>query len=197
MTNIPVTGGSGYTVSTTTIGGFEYQNMIPCDSSGNKASTATPLPISSPGSVHLTAAPTVTAGAYTSGQVVGGLISLSGASRVNSGSGTIQTVQVTVKTALTQPFDVFFFDTNPINSTFTDNSALAINVADLPFLCGIAHCNDLISGGTPQILQGANASLNFKISAAATTLYAVIVIRGAETLASTTAIGLSVLILQD
>lgn len=148
-------------------------------------------------SVHLTAAPTVTAGAYTSGQVVGGLISLSGAARVNAGSGLIQTVGISVKTALTAPFDVFFFDTNPSNSTFTDNSVLAINVADLPSLCGIAHCTDLISGGTPQILQAANCSLPFKLSASATTLYAVIVMRGGETLASTSAIGLSIVIIQD
>lgn len=161
------------------------------------ASDQSAVPMTLPSSVHLTAAPTVTSGAYTTGQVVGGLISLSGAARVNSGGGLVQTVAVTVKTALTAAFDVLFFDTNPTNSTFTDNSALALNVADLPFLCGVAHCTDLVSGGTPQILQAANCSLPFKLSAAATTLYAVIVMRGAETLASTSAIGLSVMITQD
>ena len=45
---------------------------------------------------------------------------------MNSGAGIIQAVNVTVKTALTAPFDVFFFDTQPTNSTFTDNSALGL-----------------------------------------------------------------------
>jgi hypothetical protein len=153
--------------------------------------------VTPPGTVHLTAAPTVTAGAYTTGMVVGGLIPLAGAARVNNGSGLLQNVVVTVKTALTAAFDVLVFDTQPTNSTFTDNVALALNVADLPSLCGVAHCTDLISGGTPQILQMANGPLAFKLSAASTTLYAVIVMRGAETLASTSAIGLSAIILQD
>lgn len=149
------------------------------------------------GAVHLVAAPAVTAGAYTNGQVVGGLISLSGAARANAGSGLIETVNVNVKTALTAPFDVLFFDTNPTNSTFTDNAALAVNTADLPFLCGVAHCSDLISMGTPQLLQAANIAMPFKLSASATILYAVIVLRGAQTFASTSAIGLSVSILQN
>lgn len=161
------------------------------------ASDQAAFPVTSPGTVHLTAAPTVTAGAYSTGYVVGGLISLSGAARVNAGSGTIQSALVTVKTALTAPFDVLFFDTDPTNSTFTDNAALALNVADLPFLCGVAHCVDLVSGGTPQILQASNIGIPFKLSASATTLYAVIVMRGAETLASTSAIGLSTVIYQN
>jgi hypothetical protein len=149
------------------------------------------------GSVHLTATPTVTAGAYSSGYVVGGLISLSGATRTNSGSGLIQTVEVTVKTALTAPYDVLFFDTQPTNGTYTDNAAFALNTSDAPFLVGVAHSSDLIPGGTPQILQAANLALPFKLSASNTTLYAIIVMRGAETLASTSAIGLSVVIKQD
>lgn len=147
--------------------------------------------------VHITSAPTVTAGGYVTGNVVGGLVSLATAARVNAGSGTVLSVLVTVKTALTAPFDVLFFDTNPTNSTFTDNSALAVNVADLPFLCGVAHCVDLVSGGTPQILQAVNCGITFKLSAAATILYAVIVMRGAETLASTSAIQMTTVIAQD
>lgn len=145
----------------------------------------------------LTATPTVTAGAYTTGQVVGGKISLAGAARVNGGSGIIQSALVTVKTALTAPYDVLFFSTDPSNSTFTDNAACAVNVADLQSLCGVAHCTEVVSLGTPQALQGPNLALPFKLSAAAQTLYAVIVIRGGQTFASTSAIGLNVNILQN
>lgn len=199
--NITITAGAGTTIATDNIAGVNLQRIkmalgVQGTDSGNVAAS-NPMPIYPPGTVHLTAAPTVTAGAYTTGQVVGGLVSLSGATRINAWSGTIQQVMITVKTALTAPFDVLFFDTNPTNSTFTDNSSLAINVADLPFLCGVAHCTDLVSGGTPQILQANNLGIIFKLSASATTLYAVIVIRGGETFASTSAIGMSVLIAQD
>ena len=197
------TGVVGIAAGTNIVGKVGIDQTTPGTTNGVQVNAALPAGtntignVTMPGSVHLTAAPTVTAGAYTTGMVVGGLLSLSSAARVNSGSGLIQSVNITVKTALTAPFDVLFFDTDPTNSTFTDNAALAINTADLPYLCGVAHCTDLISGGTPQVLQAANLALPFKLSAAATTLYAVIVIRGGETFASTSAIGISVLIKQD
>lgn len=143
----------------------------------------------------LTATPAVTAGAYTTGQVVGGLVSLASAARVTS--GIIQSVLVTVKTALTAPYDILFFSTNPSNSTFTDNQNLAVNVADLQKLAGVAHCTDVVSLGTPQALQAANLALPFTLSAADLILYAVIVIRGGQTFASTSAIGLNVNVLQN
>lgn len=200
--NITVSAGSGTTIATDNISTVNYQRVkvtLGVDGvADGDVSTTLPMPIAPPVAVHFNSALTVTAGAYTTGQVCGtGAISVTGAARVNAGSGTIQNVLVTVKTALTAPFDVFFFDTNPTNSTFTDNASLAINVADLPFLCGVAHCTDVISGGTPQILQMANTGIPFKLSASATTLYAVVVIRGAETFASTSALGLSVIIYPD
>lgn len=196
MTNIPVTPGSGKIVSTTTIGGIEYQNIIPCDSSGNQTSTTTPFPVVTPSAVHFTVTPTITAGAYTSGQVVGGLISITGAARVSGGTGTIQTIALGVKTALTAPYDVIFFDTQPTNSTFTDNAALAVNVADLPFYIGAAQCSNLFSLGTPQSLQATALQMPYDLNTG-TTLYAVIVIRGAQTFASTSAVVFNCLVLPN
>ena len=148
------------------------------------------------GSINLTLTPTVTAGAYTTGMVAGGKLTLSSAVRASGGSGIIQNVSVTKKTALTAPYDVYFFNTDPTNSTFTDNAALALNVADLPYLIGVAHCNDLVDNGTPKTLQATSIALPFKL-ATGTSLFAVVVIRGGETLASTSALVVNVGILQD
>lgn len=148
------------------------------------------------GSVSLTITPTVTAGAYTTGMVAGGKLTLSGAVRSSGGSGMVQWVSVTKKTALTAPYDVYFFCTDPTNSTFTDNAALALNVADLPYLVGVAHCTDLVDNGTPKTLQATGVALPFKLSTG-TSLFAVAVIRGGETLASTSALVINVGILQD
>lgn len=148
------------------------------------------------GSVIISTTPTVTAGAYTTGMVVGGKLSLSSAARFAAGSGIIQTVTVSKKTALTAPYDVYFFHTDPTNSTFTDNAALALNVVDIPYLAGVVHCTDLVDNGTPKTLQAHNVALPFKL-ATGTTLFAVAVIRGAETLASTSALIINVSVLQD
>ncbi|MBY0408380.1 MAG: hypothetical protein K2Q01_11880 [Rickettsiales bacterium] len=165
----------------------------------NQASTNTKLDTvianTGAGPVSLTLTPTVTAGAYTTGMVAGGKLSLSGAVRVSGGAGMIQSVSVSKKTALTAPYDVYFFHTDPTNSTFTDNAALALNVADLPFLIGVARCTDLVDNGTPKTLQAVNVALPFKLSSG-TTLFAVAVIRGAETYASTSALVVNVSIIQ-
>ncbi len=148
------------------------------------------------GSVNISNTPTVTAGAYTTGMVAGGKQSLASAVRASGGSGVIQSVSISKKTALSAPYDVYFFYSDPTNSTFTDNSALAVNVADLPSLIGVARCTDLVDNGTPKTLQANNIALPFKLITG-TTLFAVAVIRGAETLASTSALILNVGILQD
>lgn len=148
------------------------------------------------GSVNLTITPTVTAAAYIAGMVVGGKISLEGAARVSGGGGMIQYVSVTKKTALVAPYDVFFFKSDPVNGTYTDNATFSLNPADDPFCVGVAHCEDLVDCGTMKKLQAANIALPFKL-AAGTTLYAIMVNRDAETLASTSALILNVGILQD
>lgn len=147
------------------------------------------------GGVNVAITPTVTAGAYTTGMVVGGKLSLTNAVRASGGSGIIQAANVFKKTALTAAFDVIFFNADPSNSTFTDNASLAVNVADLDKIIGVISCGTLVSLGTPQLLQGQNAGLPFKL-ATGTTLYAVAVIRGAETYASTSAVILSADIIQ-
>jgi len=145
--------------------------------------------------VNIFVTPTVTAGAYTTGQVAGGKISVTSAVRASGGAGIIQAVSVSKRTALTASYDVIFFNADPTNTTFTDNAALAINVADLDKIIGVVSCNTLISLGTPQLLQGLNAALPFKLTTG-TTLFAVLVIRGAETYATTTALTLAVDLLQ-
>jgi hypothetical protein len=150
------------------------------------------------GSVILTANPTISSNAYTAGMSVGGLITLSGATRINGGSGMIQTVQISVKTDLSQPFDVAFFDTEP-TSTITDNTLFnPNNLTDLPYCCSVAHCTDIVSFDTPQIFQATNLGLNYQLSASNTNLYAVMIMRGVgQTFASTTAVQLSVRAFQD
>lgn len=148
------------------------------------------------GAVCLSVTPAVTAAAYTAGMVAGGKLSLAGAVRSAGGSGMIQSAGVSKKTALTAPYDLYFFHTDPTNSSFTDNAALALNVADLPFLIGVAHCTDLVDHGTPRTLQALNLALPFRL-ASGTTLFAVAVARGGETLASSSALVIHVTIVQD
>lgn len=129
--------------------------------------------------------PAVTAGAYATGTEVGALVSLG-----DAGAGIIQTVMVTVATALTTPYDVIFFSDVPPTGTYTDNTTLAVAVADLPYVVGVAHCVDVVSGGAPQIIQATTCAIPWHGK-----LWAVIVARGAVTFASTSAVTLNVVVI--
>ncbi len=78
--------------------------------------------------------------------------------------------------------DVLIFDTDPTNSTFTDNGALAVNVADLHFLVGVAQLTTRIDLGTPACLVGTGLNIAFETTDASGDVFAVAVVRAAATL---------------
>jgi hypothetical protein len=145
----------------------------------------------------LTATPTVSTGAYSTGDNVGGKITLSDVCRASMGSGLIQSVVITSKSLQTATFDVVFFNADPSGSTFTDNAAQAIVDADLSKVVGVAQCGTVVALAAESIHQATGLALPFALSGGATTLYACIVVRGTPTLGSTSDVWLSVRVLQD
>jgi hypothetical protein len=130
------------------------------------------------------AAPAVTTTAYASGNVVGGLLTFTGAARAAAGAGLIQAASVLSKSVQTAALDLLVFSANPSASTFTDHSAVSINSADTDKLVGVIHLTDWSALGTASIAQAVSAGLPFKL-ASGTSLYGVLVARAAMTLAST------------
>lgn len=145
----------------------------------------------------LTATPTVSTSAYTSGDNVGGKITLTDVCRTTMGSGLVQSVVITSKSLQTATFDVVFFNSDPSGSTFTDNGAQGIVDADLSKIIGVAQCTAVVGLAAESIHQATGLALPFALSAGATTIYACIIVRGTPTLGSTSDIWLSVRVLQD
>lgn len=81
--------------------------------------------------------PGLTAGAYASGNCVGGLQTISVA-RTTGGSGILSRVTAMFKTttALTPTIQFYFFSSNPSGSTCTDKSTFTIAAADVNKLMG-------------------------------------------------------------
>ena len=148
------------------------------------------------GGVNLTAAPAVAATTHAADDVVGGKIALTNAVRNAAGSGVIQTVIVHTRDALSAPYDVLFFNADPVNSTFADDATINVAAADQPALVGVAQCTTVISCGTLKAVQAANVALPFKL-AAGTTLYAVVVARGPATYTTANGVTLNAAVLQD
>lgn len=145
----------------------------------------------------LTATPTVSTSAYTTGDNVGGKLTLTDCCRGNQGSGLIQSVIITSKSVQTATFDVIFFASDPSGTTATDNAAQDIADADLSKIIGVAQCSTVVGLSAASIHQASNVALPFVLTGGATSLYALIVVRGTPTLGSTSDIWVSVRVLPD
>ena len=147
----------------------------------------------------VTLTPTVTASAtpdYSAGDNLGGLLTLSDATPPDRLWGEIVGVVITSDVAFTSPFDVVFFNANPTGSTFTDNAAQDIVLADQGKVVGVAHCSDVTALSGCSIHQTSNIVLPFRLAPGAT-LYAAIVIRGTLNLTATDEVKIAIRIRQQ
>ena len=147
-------------------------------------------------SVTTTAAPTVTASAaYTTGQVVGGLLTFANA--VDGTSGIINSIRLSCKSVVTGNMKLYLFHTNPSSSTFTDKTAPSINVADVPSLSDVFYLTTADSGlGTHTLYSYDNVGKRFVLPSG-TSLYGVLVTSGTPTFGSTSDITVSLNIKKD
>lgn len=145
------------------------------------------------GATALQVLPTTTATAYTTGLVIGGLLTLAGAARASgqgypAGAGSVASATVVFRETAVA-CDIVFFSASPTASTVTDTSALAINAADVGKVVGVLHLTDITSLGTPGIVQSAITQQPVQYALGGSTnptLYAALVARGSITLTSTT-----------
>ena len=151
--------------------------------------------------------PTVSASPnYTDGDNMGGLITLTNFGRPTNtdassptvfSSGIIQSVVITNLVAGSLNIDVLFFDTNPSNTTFTDNGALTVNDTDLLTLIGLASVTTWSAFADNEMGYESNLGIPFNLEAGNASMYVALVARGAHNLASTSDLTLRVGTLLD
>lgn len=135
-------------------------------------------------------APTVTAGAYSAGNVVGGLLTFANVFGP-AFSGRLTDFLVKSKSVQTTTYKLYLFNQQPTNSTWTDKAAPAINALDLPFLLGVWTSGASDSGlGTETSNQLDN--INAIIRSSNQNLYAILVCVATPTYASTSDITVEV-----
>lgn len=157
-----------------------------------------PLPVTTAGGsevgsnqVTTTVAQTVTASsAYSTGNAVGGLVTIANAGRIAAGTGLLQSVTINSKSVQSARIDVVLFRANPTASTCTDKTAFSVAAADFDKVFGVAHVTDWTVLGTPSVGQAQNLAMPYSI-ASGTSLYACLVVRGTPTFASTSDISFS------
>ena len=144
--------------------------------------------------ITITQTPTVTAGAYSAGDNVGGLLTFANAARVSGGGGIIKDVLLIDDAGQDAETELWLFDT-----TFTagsDNDAWAPTEAQLHTLITVVKSTDgsWIAGGTPSVCP---IEVSRRYDCTGTSLFGRLVTRGTPTEAATDDITVRITLLQD
>ena len=102
----------------------------------------------------------------------------------SGGGGMIQSLVLTDKSPQGRTVDVVLFDSDPINTTFTDRVAFDLADADVTKVIGVIRCDNKIDAGTMIGLVG-DLAMPFVLPAGGTSLFAAIILRQAATYLST------------
>jgi hypothetical protein len=144
-----------------------------------------------------TAVPTTAAGTYAAGDVIGTLMTITSAARFSGGSGVIENIVINDKANVATNIDLVLFSANPSNSTFTDNAAYTVNVADWDKVMAAANIdNSFPAAGNRSLQYCPPAGIPF-VAVGSADIYAVLVARTSIVLASATDIKLALTIRQD
>jgi hypothetical protein len=143
---------------------------------------------------------TTTAGAYSSGDCVGGLLTLTGASRSSNGTTTMVSAVIKDDANQKQPLTILVFDSDPSSgSTIIDSTAFAYGAT--AFSKQVAKIN--VSASDYETIDGkASADLpalgRLLTASGGSNLYAVVITTGTPTYgASSTALSMNIGFYQD
>lgn len=138
--------------------------------------------------------PTITAGAYSINDAVGGLLTFANAARVSAGGGIIKNVLIIDDAGQDAALELWLF-----SQTFTamaDNAAWAPSEADLENLICIIPSSDgaWFAAGTPSV-TAIESSQRFNLTG--TSLFGQLVTRGTPTFSATDDLTIKAALLQD
>lgn len=140
---------------------------------------------------------TVTAGAYTANDVVGGVVTLTGAARVSGTATTLTRLSLMDAANQKAQLEILFFNANPSASTFTNDAAPVIHANDIAKYVGrvTVYASDYVTINSKALVCLANIGLAMKPVSA--DLYMVICTPGTPTYAATSDLTMSLAFYQD
>lgn len=187
--NIGYTPGTGASVAADEIGGILFQRVKAtwgADGAANDVSAAAPMPVSDQAPAFLFPVQTLvtSASSYTTGKGIGGLITFTGVTSANDVTALLQSVLLQSKVAITSAVDLVLFSASPASSTVTDNATYALATADFDKVIDVIHITDWTAHNTASSAR-AQRGEPFAPAAGTTTIYGVLVARGAVTCTGT------------
>lgn len=122
---------------------------------------------------------------YATGDLIGGKQEFADAVEEIKGAGAIRGLTITSAVALSTQIDCIFFDADPVNTTFTENSAFALHANDLDKVIGAVKVDTFFafSANAMGVPSFGEMCIPFNLTAG-TSLWVAMVARGAINLAS-------------
>lgn len=136
-------------------------------------------------SFDFTVVPTVTNGAYSAGDIVGGLITFDDIARANNELVLITSVEIACKAAVTPSWTLILFSADPSSTTKTDNAAYSLNAADAFKVIAAIPVTTIYDHGTPNTWQATGLDIVAKPDSGTRDLYGLLIDNVGVTLTST------------
>ena len=148
--------------------------------------------------ITLALTPTVTAGAYTAGDAVGGLLTFPLAARTNISEGGSVLVNVLIVDDAGQDAELELWLFNQTFTAIADNAAWAPSEADLENCIGVVSTvgSTWRAAGTPSVIQ-IECTRRIDLVAGGTSLFGQLVTRGTPTYAAVDDLTVKIQLLQD
>jgi hypothetical protein len=143
--------------------------------------------------------PTVSTSAYAAGDLIGTKLTFTDAARVAGGSGVVLSAALTDLDKQDKETDLILFDTNPSNTTFTDNAAFDVHDTDLLDVIGVVTFDvaDYTDFSDNSVATDKNLGIGFNLTSGQD-LYGALIARGTPTYSTTAdAISTRIFVLQD
>lgn len=150
----------------------------------------------------LAVTPTVTAAAYSAGNLIGGKLTFSGTFDGNVQTADLCEVVVTDKSVNTADLALVLFSSDPTNTTFTDKTAFALNAADLSKVLSVVAITGHQSFSANSVHYAGEISRPIRFNGtgfdgAIAPVYGALIAVGAPTYASTSDVTINIKVKQD
>jgi hypothetical protein len=167
---------------------FDADNPFPVAIVDGGVGKDSPIPVTTEDPIDIWIQPTITAGAYTAGDALGGRLDFANAAREAGGGGTITKIVIIDRDSEDSPIDVVFFD-----QAFTataDNAPFDPSDADLANCIGYVDVAatdyaDFSDNSVAAKASGLRMPFDYDLVAGGNTLFAQMVIRAANTYTAT------------
>lgn len=160
-------------------------------------SAASPGPVAAPGMLRASASPAVTTGsAYAAGNAVGGLLVFAGLARVAGQGAILQTALLRDRSGNNVAWDLFLFDSAP--AAPTDKAAVALAASDLAKCVAVVPLAGAALGAATSmgVIAAGGLGLAYRL-AGGTTLWGILVTRGAPSFANAADLSVDLVAMPD